>query len=233
MRLTVYVPTFQRPELRACLDSILPQLTEDCNLVVSDNDPDKSARPYCQDHRIVYSSNHINVGADGNCLRGITAAAGEYLWVFGDDDIMLPGAIEATLGMLRGQDRIIHVGDRHGETSFGFDGTTAEWIDSLQDKSMVVASTLCSLNVWRVAALSAHDGIRGLDTRNVLCWAGLGTATVTVADRPFVRVGRGHPYPFPEFGVSMDRYLLAYRNRCGCRSRFTMRNANNWNYTNV
>jgi len=233
MRLTVYVPTFQRPELRACLDSILPQLTADCNLVVSDNDPDKSARPLCQDHRIVYSSNHINVGADGNCLRGITAAAGEYLWVFGDDDIMLPGAVEATLTMLRGQDRIVHVGDRHGETSFGFDGTTADWIDGLGDKSMVVASTLCSMNVWRVAALSAHDGIRGLDTRNVLCWAGLGTATVTVADRPFVQVGRSHPFPFPEFGVSMDRYLLAYRNRCGCRSRFTMRDANNWNYTNV
>lgn len=233
MRLTIYIPTYQRPELRACLDSILPQLTDDCKLLVSDNDPEASARPLCQDYRIVYSANHMNVGADANCLRGITTAASEYLWVFGDDDIMLPGAIKATLNMINGQDRIIHVGVRHGEIGFGFNGTTAEWIDSLQDKSMIVASTLCSMNVWRVDALNPYDGIRGLDTRNVMCWAGIKTATVTVANQPYVEVGRNHPFPFPEFHNSMERYLLGYRNTSGCTSKFTMREANNWNYTNV
>lgn len=233
MRLTVYIPTYRRPELRACLDSILPQLTDDVHLIVSDNDPEQSARPLCQDWRILYSYNHLNVGADANCLRGLTAAGTDYLWVFGDDDIMLPDAIQTTLGMMRGQDRIIHVGDSHGEVTFGFDGTTADWMDSLQDKSMVVASTLCSVNVWRVAALDPYDGIRGLDTRNVLGWAGMRTNTVTVANQPYVRVGRENPFPFPEFHNSMDRYLVGYRNHAGCRSRFTMRDANNWNYTNA
>ena len=233
MRLTIYIPTYQRPELQTCLNSILPQLTDDCRLIVSDNDPEQSARPICQDWRILYTYNHMNVGADANCLRGITAAATEYVWIFGDDDIMLPVAIEATLNMMRGQDRIIHVGEQHGEVTFGFDGTVGDWMDALTDKSMVVASTLCSVNVWRVKALSAYDGIRGLDTRNVLCWAGLQTKTVTVANQPYVRVGKNHPFPFPEFGNSMDRYLVGYRNTAGCQSQFTMREANRWNYTSV
>ena len=233
MRLTIYIPTFQRPELRTCLDSILPQLNESCRLIVSDNDPDGSARPLCQDHRIVYSRNWLNVGADGNCLRGITCCSTEYLWVFGDDDVMLPGAVEATLKLLRGQDRIIHVGDRHGEVNFGFDGTTAQWMDSLADKSMVVASTLCTMNVWRVAALDPYDGIRGLDSRNVVCWAGMKTKTVTVVDRPYVTVGRGHPFPFPNFHKSMEQYLLGYRSASGCESRFSIAEANHWNYVNA
>jgi glycosyltransferase involved in cell wall biosynthesis len=231
MRLTVYIPTYQRPEIQTCLDSILPQLTDDCRLIVSDNDPEQSARPHCQDARILYIYNYLNVGADANCLRGITAAATEYVWVFGDDDMMLPGAIRATLDMMRGQDRIIHVGEQHGEVTFGYDGTVADWMDALTDKSMIVASTLCSVNVWRVEALSAYDGIRGLDTRNVLCWAGLHTKTVTVANQPYVKVGKSNPYPFPGFIPSMDRYLIGYRNTSSCDSVFTMRDANHWNYT--
>lgn len=233
MRLTIYVPTFKRPELRACLDSILPQLNESCRLIVSDNDPEASARPMCQDHRILYSRNYLNVGADANCLRGITSCSTEYLWVFGDDDIMLPGAIDATLQLLNGQDRIIHVGDRHGEVTFGFNGTTAQWLDSLGDKSMVVASTLCTMNVWRLAALDPYDGIRGLDSRNVMCWAGMKTQTVTVLDKPYVTVGRSHPFPFPYFEKSMERYLLGYRMASSCESKFSITKANHWNYVNV
>jgi glycosyltransferase involved in cell wall biosynthesis len=233
MRLTIYIPTFQRPELAACLESILPQLTDDCRLIVSDNDPEQSARQYCQDARILYSHNYLNVGADGNCLRSLACTDDEYLWVFGDDDIMLPNAINATLAMMNGQDRIIHVGERHGEVCFGFEGTTADWMDSLTDKSMVVASTLCSVNVWRREALNAMHGIRGLDTRNVMCWAGLDAGTVTVANQPYIRVGCQHPFQFAHFERSMDHYLIALRLHNGSRTPFTIQSAKTWNYTNV
>lgn len=233
MKLTIYIPTYQRPELSACLESILPQLTPDCRLLVSDNDPEQSARPLCQDARILYSHNFLNVGADGNCLRSLNYTYDDYLWVFGDDDIMLPGAIKATLNMMNGQDRIIHVGERHGEVNFGFDGLIADWMDGLQDKSMVVASTLCTMNVWRTAILDAAKGVRGLDTRNVMCWAGIEAKNVTVANQPYVRVGREHPYPFPYFTRSMDEYIIAMRIRCGNKQPFTMRDANRWNYTNA
>ncbi|MFZ9885471.1 MAG: glycosyltransferase family 2 protein [Ilumatobacteraceae bacterium] len=233
MRLTIYIPTFQRGELVNCLESILPQLNDQARLIVSDNDPEQSARKYCQDARILYSHNFLNVGADGNCLRSLNFTNDDYLWVFGDDDIMLPGAIEATLNMMNGQDRIIHLGERHGEVTAGFNGTTADWMAALEDKSMVVASTLCSMNVWRREALDAANGIRGLDTRNVMCWAGLDAMTVTVADTPHVHVGRNHPYPFPDFIRSMDLYLVALRSRHGNKTPFTMRDANRWNYANA
>jgi hypothetical protein len=106
-------------------------------------------------------------------------------------------------------------------------------MDALKDKSMVVASTLCSMNVWRREALDAANGIRGLDTRNVMCWAGLDAMTVTVADTPYVNVGRNHPYPFPDFIRSMDLYLVAMRSRHRNKTLFTMRDANRWNYANA
>jgi glycosyltransferase involved in cell wall biosynthesis len=233
MLLTIYIPTFQRPELADCLASILPQLTDGVRLIVSDNDPEQSARKYCQDARVLYSNNFQNVGADGNCLRSITSTLDDYLWVFGDDDIMLPNAIKTTLQMMNGQDRIIHIGERHGEVTAGFEGSTAEWMDALNDKSMIVASTLCSMNVWRRDKLNAFSGVRGLDSRNVMCWAGLDALTVTVANQPYVRVGRNHPYDFPYFTQSMNLYLAALRIHHGNKTPFTMSDANRWNYTNT
>jgi glycosyltransferase involved in cell wall biosynthesis len=47
-----------------------------------------------------YCRNETNVGADGNFIRCYEAARGEYVWIFGDDDIPLPGALKAVLGHL-------------------------------------------------------------------------------------------------------------------------------------
>lgn len=232
MLLTIYVPTFQRPELSACLNSIIPQLTNQCELIVSDNDADCSARDLCKELQVSYLHNYLNVGADGNCLRGLVAGSGEYLWVFGDDDVMLPGAVDATLRMIKGQDRIIHVGAQHGEVPFGFDGLMVDWVDCLQDKGMVVASTLCTVNVWRRNILDPYLGIQGLDSRNVICCAGVGAATVTVAEKPYVVVGRDHLFSFPNPNDSMNQYLLDLHKSIG-RTFVNKTYWWSWNYQNA
>ncbi len=234
MNLTIYIPTYRRHELTACLDSIIPQLNSRCELYVSDNDPEQSAYSVCQEYpHVNYMWNYLNIGADGNCLRGLVTGQGEYVWVFGDDDIMLPGAIEATFEMMDGCDRIIHVGDRHGEIPFGFSGHMSDLLDKLDDKSFIVASTLCSMNVWKRAIMDPSLGITALDTRNVLCWAGLEAANINVANKPYLQVGRDNQTFFPHFMQSINEYLINLNMEVQPEEGFTMTAANHWNYNNV
>lgn len=235
MMLTIYIPTYKRHELRACLESITPQLNYDVEVWVSDNDPERSAQVVCDDFpQVKYRSNHLNIGADGNCLRGMVTGRGDYVWVVGDDDLLLPGAVEATLGMCDGViDRIIHVGDKHGEAPFGFEGTMAQMMDRINDKSFIVASTLCTMNVWRRSVLDPYLGLTGLDTRNVLCWAGMYATNIVVPYKPFVQVGRDNLTFFPHFGKTMEKYLDVLQTYDLPEQAFGMAAANHWNYNNV
>jgi glycosyltransferase involved in cell wall biosynthesis len=234
MKLTIYIPTYRRHELAACLESIIPQLTADVELYVSDNDPEQSGYAICQEYpQVQYLWNYLNVGADANCLLGVLHGNADYVWVFGDDDIMLPGAVEATLDAINGQDRIIHVGERHGEAPFGFDGDIAVLLDKLDDKSFVVASTLCTMNVWRRDIMDLHAGVRSLDTRNVLAWAGLGAQSVTVMSQSYIRVGRENQTFFPHFEKSMYEYLSSLFYLARPEQEFALTSALHWNYNNV
>jgi glycosyltransferase involved in cell wall biosynthesis len=44
--------------------------------------------------------NGENIGADGNFLRCLEEARGQYVWVMGDDDLLVPGAIADLLSLL-------------------------------------------------------------------------------------------------------------------------------------
>ena len=98
MKLTIYIPTFKRAELRDCLNSICPQLIDGVELIVSDNDPDGSAK-YVKDEypKARYERRYFNLGGDVNVLRGLLSGSGEYVWVVGDDDTLLPGAVKSVL----------------------------------------------------------------------------------------------------------------------------------------
>ena len=80
MILTIYIPTYKRESVAQCVDSIVGQLTNDIELIVSDNDQDAFASnllyPY-KDYISEYSIRKQNIGCDGNCLHGITAGTGE------------------------------------------------------------------------------------------------------------------------------------------------------------
>jgi glycosyltransferase involved in cell wall biosynthesis len=96
-KITVIIPTYNRTEFLAeCLDSILAQtLPASQIIVVNDGAIEKTRRilgPYMKsinylesDH--LYSrSNAINYG-----LKEVT---GDYVWIFDDDDVALPDALE-------------------------------------------------------------------------------------------------------------------------------------------
>jgi glycosyltransferase involved in cell wall biosynthesis len=50
--------------------------------------------------RLRYLRNAQNVGPDANFLQCYESASGKYVWIIGDDDLLLPGALEHVLEYL-------------------------------------------------------------------------------------------------------------------------------------
>lgn len=235
MLLTIYIPTYRRDSLDYCLDSIVSQTNSDVEIIVSDNDQDGYARQVVyeyKDYITNYSIRKQNIGCDGNCLYGITAGSGDYVWVLGDDDILIPGAIDTIMPMLNGVDRVMQFARYSGEVLPGFSGTMVELINKLNDKSYVIAATLASMNVWKRDSMDFEAGVKHLDSRNVLAWAGIGCKTVSVAAAPTVLVNDTNLFQFKDFDNVMSEYCDALSNIKGVE-KFTFGNANKWNFVSA
>ena len=232
MLLTIYIPTYKRESIVHCVESIISQMTDQVELIISDNDEHGFAKnllyPYSQ-YITEYSVRKQNIGCDGNCLYGITSGSGEYVWVIGDDDVLLPGAIETILPMLNGVDRVMQFAPYSGEVVPGFSGTMGELINRLNDKSFLVAATLASMNVWRRDVMDYKIGVKNLDSRNVLGWSGINCKTVSVPSVPTVLVNDTNLYEFKGFETVMCDYTDSLADANGV-DRFTFYNANRWTF---
>jgi glycosyltransferase involved in cell wall biosynthesis len=233
--LTIYIPTYRRDSLDDCLNSIIYQTNSDIEIIVSDNDQDGYARDIAYKYKNYvsdYSIRKQNIGCDGNCLHGITAGSGDYVWVIGDDDVLIPGAIDTIMPMLNGVDRVMQFSPYSGEVLPGFSGTMIELINNLNDKSYVIAATLASMNVWKREVMDFRTGVKHLDSRNVLAWAGIGCKTVSVPEVPTVIVNDTNHFQFKEFDSVMFEYCDALSSIDGVE-KFTFHNANKWNFVNA
>lgn len=111
-KLSICIPTYNRSvHLANCLSSIAansPESHPDVQVCVSDNGSTDDTRSVVEQAtkavRIKYSRNSANLGYALNLLRVIEMAEGEFVWVIGDDDMLMPDAIERVLALLEGQD---------------------------------------------------------------------------------------------------------------------------------
>lgn len=83
--------------LDKCLDSIVPQLTDKCELIIIDGDSDDNTYRILKsyDEYISYSVSEPDNGIYDAWNKGIRVAKGEWIAFIGADDVLLPGAIEA------------------------------------------------------------------------------------------------------------------------------------------
>jgi hypothetical protein len=113
--LSICIPTYNRANrLRVMLQALLPQVVNQASKVevlISDNasmdrtidrvDEAKSVHP------LRYSRNASNLGAIANILKLTTELArGEFVWVLGDDDLLLPNALSMVLDTLQAQSNL-------------------------------------------------------------------------------------------------------------------------------
>jgi glycosyltransferase involved in cell wall biosynthesis len=102
------------------MDSLLPQLEAirkefAVELLVSDNastDDTESALEAYQKRGLAfrYVRNPSNLGADANILQCFELATGRYVWIVGDDDIILAGALVQVVSLLKREELdIVHL----------------------------------------------------------------------------------------------------------------------------
>lgn len=116
--LSVLVPTFQRASLlRVMLQALLPQASECDDLVevcIADNASQDdttavvaAARAANPRATVRYLRREQNLGPVRNYVLCATEQArGEYIWALGDDDLLLPGALQRICAALRANPHI-------------------------------------------------------------------------------------------------------------------------------
>jgi len=107
VRLTIAITTRNRGTfIGETLDSILPQLTEDVELLIldgasTDNTPDLALDYQRRCPQLRYVRQDTNHGPDRDFSRSVELASGEYCWLMTDDDLLRPGAVAAVLRAIR------------------------------------------------------------------------------------------------------------------------------------
>jgi glycosyltransferase involved in cell wall biosynthesis len=116
VRLSICIPTYNRAgHLANCLESVIAASTRSrmaFQVCVSDNcSTDETASVVAaaqQRLAITCHKNPINVGRPRNYLNVVDLAEGEFVWLIGDDDLVMPNAVEALSKLF----------DRHEESDF-------------------------------------------------------------------------------------------------------------------
>ena len=110
--LTIAIPTYNRSAyLRELLSILFDQLVHEprVELIICDNaSPDDTPEVVEEYQRrgleLRRIRNLTNIGADANFLQCFEQARGKYVWIFGDDDIIVPGGVAVVLSCLEMKD---------------------------------------------------------------------------------------------------------------------------------
>ena len=99
MLISVCIPTYNRPEhLNNCLNSLFLQTNKNFEVCISDNSSkiniDKIIKKYKKKLRIKYNRNKRNLGFALNLLKVSKMASGKFIWFLGNDDLLVPTAID-------------------------------------------------------------------------------------------------------------------------------------------
>lgn len=96
--LSICIPTYNREKyLKECLESIVYQKwfnQEDIEIVISDNASTDNTKELVQEYQerfnnIKYYRNKENVWSANNVICSVEKSIWEYVWIFGDDDIVV------------------------------------------------------------------------------------------------------------------------------------------------
>ncbi len=115
--LTVCIPTFNRAEfLHDCLEAFVPLVEpHGIPICVSDNGSTDNTLAMLEDFRrtryplLSYQAATENRGIDQNMVDVVNMACTKYAWLFGDDDLPEPHAIEKVLACLRREPTLLIV----------------------------------------------------------------------------------------------------------------------------
>jgi glycosyltransferase involved in cell wall biosynthesis len=120
---TIGIPTYNRlPYLKEAVESALSQTYWNCEILISQNPHDdldirREVAEYCQslavrEPRVRYAIRQRNVGPPANFQWLVDNARGEFIILIGDDDRLLPNAVESLVNVVT-TDVVVSFGRRH------------------------------------------------------------------------------------------------------------------------
>lgn len=102
--LTISIPTYNRKnELKRCIDILLPQLSDQVNLLILDNDSNYNVFEIYDEISenlkkfIKIKRNKNNVGGNSNIVKCFEETKSEWMWLVGDDDIPYENSVKIIL----------------------------------------------------------------------------------------------------------------------------------------
>jgi abequosyltransferase len=113
LRISICIATLNRGNfIGATLESIICQATDEVEIVVLDGASTDGTREIVRRYqerfpRLRYFRQKANMGVDRDFAEAVDLAQGEYCWLFSDDDLLLPGAIQIVLDAINGQYALI------------------------------------------------------------------------------------------------------------------------------
>ena len=102
IKLSICIPTYNRaPHLSNCLQSIISMRKPkdfQFEICISDNGSNDNTKEIVnnakKDIDINYNRNESNLGIPRNFLKVVSMAKGEFVWLIGDDDLLLPHTLD-------------------------------------------------------------------------------------------------------------------------------------------
>lgn len=100
--LSICIPTYNRTKyLENCLNSILIASKKSnlkIEVCISDNFSEENTNSvitkFKKKIKIIFNQNEKNIGYGNNSLKSVSMAKGEFVWMLGNDDLILPNAFD-------------------------------------------------------------------------------------------------------------------------------------------
>ncbi len=177
--LTIAIPTYNRCEyLKELLPTVIEQVnklgvnSENIEILISDNASTDSTSEYVSiytDPRISYYCNEVNIGGDKNFIECVRRAKGKYVWLFGDDEILLNNALSTIFDIVNRADPVlITVGNgRYGDINKTrtFEDYSAFLCHVLKAQpNYLIANTLITSNIFAKDVFDLEVATRYLNT---------------------------------------------------------------------
>lgn len=166
--LTVAIPTYNGAvTIARTLESVLSQAVKGVEVIVCDNCSTDSTAAVVNDWMarypvLKYFGNEKNVGYDRNVDLCMRRASGKFVWLLGDDDLILPGGINSLLEAINAapDSGVIYADCPHpiklSPDAGGVCMNGDDFLDRIRFKNGFVSTNVFSRKLWAAVDLSRY-----------------------------------------------------------------------------
>lgn len=171
-KLTIAIPTYNRSRY---LKELVPEIINQCininssniELLIIDNASTDDTQAYIKANYagvLTYIRNKNNIGADRNFIECIKNSKGEYIWLFGDDEILTPGGVQRVIKSLNENPDLI-IAESNFDATLEFESYKNLLLHT-HDKDPVfpVHHTLITKNIFRKSGFNCDFANKKIDT---------------------------------------------------------------------